>query len=166
MTLAGPTPYAVDTTKAIKFLEAQDHRNIITYTSLSDGMGFDVQEHRWNLNAAIRYMERMHGRHFIIIRNVGLKEAEANESAAFIDSGRRGIGRRARRLVKTAATIDVSGMEGTEIQSLAANAYLLHHMAKDAHHEGHKRITSRLRSDMKELPTASQIAKMMNGEAT
>ena len=163
MTLSGPTPYAVDTTKAIKYLESLDHSEVITYATLEREMGFDVRLHRHNLASAFRYMVRMHNRHFIVIRSVGIKAAEPVESAAYIDGGRRHIGRKARRLGKTAATLDVSGMEGTAIQSLAANVYLLHHMAKDAHHEGHKRITSRLSDDMKELPNADQIAKMMNG---
>ena len=162
MPLIGPTPYAVDTTRAIKFLEAQDHRNVITYADLDEGMGFDVRENRHNLATAIKYMERVHERHFIVVRRVGIKEAEPSETATYLDNGRRYIGRKARRLVKTARTIDASGMSGTELQSFAANTYLLDRLAKDTHHEGHKRIAAKI-GDIKQLPNLGQIAKMVNG---
>ena len=166
MMLAGPTAYAVNTTKAIQFLESQDHNDVIPYATLDREMGFDVRKHRHNLAAARRYMIRAHGRHFIILPSVGIKGAEPTETAAHIDGGRLSIGRKARRLVKTAATVDASNMDGTEIQSFAANVYLLHHMGKDAHHASYKRITAKLGNELKELPTADQIAKMMASDDT
>ena len=80
-----------------------------------------------------------------------------------LDRGRQAIGRKARKLVKTAATVDGSDMSSEDLTDYAANVYVLSRMGKQARYEGVKQIAATI-GTVKQLPSLEQITKMVKAK--